>query len=131
MVQKLKPWTNLNLKIVERAGVKLQDLLHKSDPWANSDCHRENCFTCSSSHKSEAGEYKNCHTRSIVYGTWCQTCLGEKVPKVDKGKRKRAVESIWSGPYYKYIGESSRSSFERGQEHMKDPPSKACSGSTP
>ena len=122
VIRKLKPWTGLNIEVVERAGTKLQDLLQRSDPWANSDCHRKDCFTCGSSHKSEKCEFKNCHTRSIVYETWCQTCLGKKinVESKENGKRSREPKTVWSGPYYRYIGETSRSSFERGKEHEKD-----------
>ena len=35
--------THLNIKIVERAGDKLQDILCKSNPWVSLDCKRENC----------------------------------------------------------------------------------------
>ena len=35
------------IKLVERAGTKLVDLLHKSDPWGKVDCKRENCEPCS------------------------------------------------------------------------------------
>ena len=32
--------TGYKLKIVERGGTKLEDLLHKSDPWQGQDCER-------------------------------------------------------------------------------------------
>ena len=45
-IQSLRPWTLMNIKVVERSGDKLQDLLCKSNPWDNQDCERENCFSC-------------------------------------------------------------------------------------
>ena len=45
LVNELKPWTGIGLKIVERAGNKIQDLLHKSNPWDNQSCERKGCPT--------------------------------------------------------------------------------------
>ena len=38
--------TGNKLKIVERSGTKLIDLIHKSDPWEGQDCGREKCILC-------------------------------------------------------------------------------------
>ena len=143
VVQDLRPWTKLNLKIVERSGQKLQDLLCKSNPWDSTDCGRDMCFTCTSSAKDEKSPYKSCFKRSIVYETWCNSCLlksdvvdqpivdvsgwldecGENRSNSDPSaievKRKFEADGK-TGPYYRYIGESSRSVFERGGEHLKD-----------
>ena len=75
LVQTLRPWTNLNLKVVERGGHKLQDMLCKSNPWDSTACDRVDCFTCNSSIKCEKQNFKSCYKRSIVYETWCYTCL--------------------------------------------------------
>ena len=75
IIQELRPWTGLNLKVVERGGQKLQDLLCKSNPWDNTDCGRTDCFTCISTTKSEKPKFSNCYQKSVVYETWCQTCL--------------------------------------------------------
>ena len=68
------------------------------------------------------GKDKNqdCTRRSIVYETWCETCLQRKIDKVeeeteDLEERRRRIEKI---PRYKYIGETARSAFERGVEHQ-------------
>ena len=37
------PLTNWRIKFVERAGVKLVDMLHKADPWQGEDCSRDGC----------------------------------------------------------------------------------------
>ena len=231
---KLKPWTGLNLKVIERVGEKIEDMIHRSNPWDDVNCERAECFSCKSSAKMSEPKYSYCKTRSIVYQTWCQTCLdsrklkdvneceskvemginivhtnvesvnegdkcnsdvnsihtdrimmkndeltllshsndpnvnsselevestivnetcstespenieyslivggsvGSDVDKVvqiensansvhqtnvDQNLKKRALENTQKGPLYSYIGETSRSAFERGLEHLKD-----------
>ena len=125
-VQNLRPWTSLNLKVVERAGEKLQDILCKSNPWGSQDCKRDGCFTCEVATKIEGCSFKNCRQRSIIYETWCETCkkrkqkeLKENKENIDKEK-KRIREHEKENSVYRYIGETSRSSYERGSEHKKD-----------
>ena len=136
VIENLKPWTRMNIKVVERAGDKLMDLLCKSNPWDGEDCERPNCFTCETALKygeKEKIDLKNCRQRSIIYQTWCQTCKEKDSDKnviegadIDNGekagpnkKRKKEKEKK-EGPVYQYIGESSRSMYERGNEHLKD-----------
>ena len=38
--------TGYRIKIVERGGKKLVDILHKANPWAGQDCQREGCLLC-------------------------------------------------------------------------------------
>ena len=76
VIQTLKPWTGINLKVVERAGDRIEDILHKSNPWENIDCKRDLCLTCKTSveSRSEKIPIKNCKKRSVVYETWCKLC---------------------------------------------------------
>ena len=143
----MRPWTGVNLKVVERRGQKLQDLLCKSNPWDNTDCGRTDCFTCISTTKSEKPKFSNCYQKSVVYETWWQTCLdanseneisnndddhenidvGEWLNTVEKKeiegtneKKRKTEKENGTGPLYRYIGESSRTTYERGGEHRKD-----------
>jgi len=126
VVQTLKPWTGLNIKVVERAGDRLEDILHKSNPWEDIDCLRDACITCKTSVSSEKLPLKNCKKT-----LWCEIC--EKPPEENKDteknddtendaiivkdrKRDREVE-VKTGKYYRYIGETARSVYERGNEH--------------
>ena len=94
IIQELRPWTRLNLKVVERSGLKLQDILCKSNPWDNSDCGRPNCFTCESSAKGEKLAYKSCFKRSVVYETWCESCLSNnKIVNTDDDQEVVDVNS--------------------------------------
>ena len=126
VIQDLKPWTGINIKVVERAGDKLQDLLHKSNPWDILDCERVKCFICSSVCSDDKIAPKDCHKRSAVYETWCDICKNRNIegantvnPKVSE-KRDREEDNIENSDYFKYIGETSRSCYERGLEHLKD-----------
>ena len=125
----------LKVKIVERTGDKLVDLLHKSNAWGNEDCQRPDCWLCSSA--GEEGPKGACKQRSVLYETYCETC-GE-IEKVEEEeiiientenpiKRKRNQEDKTNVKKkrkridykVKYIGESWRSAYERGNEHQLD-----------
>ena len=87
VVNDLRPWTNIGIKIVERAGERIEDILHKSDPWEKKDCGRKDCAPCISSSESDKLPYKNFTKRSVVYRTWCETCrvgIGNDENKEDK-----------------------------------------------
>ena len=80
------------VKIVEKNGTTLKQILVKSNPWSGAKCGRTNCLPCNSG--EGAGD---CSRRSITYMTSCGPCK-------DKGNDKV------------YVGESSRTAFERGLE---------------
>ena len=44
--ERLQGMTGYKLKIVEKGGTKLVDLLHKANPWAGQPCGRERCLLC-------------------------------------------------------------------------------------
>ena len=43
--------TNFNIKVAEKLGTKLKDILHKKDPFRIDTCGREDCFVCTSGGK--------------------------------------------------------------------------------
>ena len=92
----LFPICNNKVKIVEKVGRSFKSILSKPNPWQEMSCAREKCIAC----RSEKGRGK-CKNRSIVYKTQCLPC------------KMVGKERI-------YIGESARSSFERGEEHERD-----------
>ena len=121
--QKIQDMTGYRLKIVERAGTKLQDTLTKADPWQGMSCNRERCLLCSTKEKTGKNTTQDCTRRSLVYETWCITCYEKDLETVkqeageDKEKLKSLVDKIRK---YKYIGETARSVFERSWEHLND-----------
>ena len=86
--EKLDSMTGYRLKLVERAGSKLEDVLHKSDPWCGADCGRAGCLLCRTKTRSGVGKSSECSKRNIVYQTWCVTCLE---------KDEAELASTWTG----------------------------------
>ena len=93
--------TGFRIKIVERNGTKVKNILHVTNPWAEGMCERAGCYPCST------GETKCCYKRNIVYTNTCRQCTGAD-------DKEGAGTGAW------YVGETSRSAFERGGEHWKD-----------
>ena len=84
------------VKIIERAGVSLKQILVKTNPWSDLKCGRPKCLICQSGDK--AGY---CKARGITYMTSCLQCKANGIER-------------------HYVGESARSGYERGREHLYD-----------
>ena len=119
----LQSMTGYRLKIVERAGTKLEDILTKADPWQGQDCEREKCLLCATKQKTGKQMTQDCTRRNIVYETWCTTCQERDMMECkeqangDMDKLKKLQEQV---RLHKYVGETARSVFERGWEHVTD-----------
>ena len=109
----LEKTTGYKMKIVERAGDSLEGLLHKSNPWSGADCAREKCLLYETKQTNPRIENQSCTKRNIVYETWCETCRKQAEDKQEDGSRNEIKK-------YLYIGESARSCYERGLEHVND-----------
>ena len=99
----------------------LIDLLHRSNPWSGQDCQRDLCLHCQT--KAKTGKYKtqDCTKRNCIYETWCMTCQEEEEKRIEEesgGDEKKMKEMVKKMKLYKYIGETSRSVYERSWEHM-------------
>ena len=81
---------------MERIGTKLIDLLGTKDPWGKMPCSRTNCWPCKD--EKSAG---CCRFEGITYSIVCLGCQAVVIKS-------------------EYSGESSRSMYQRGQEHLKD-----------
>ena len=133
-------FSSIRVKVVERAGEKLIDSLHRSNPWDKMKCERKDCRQCNSKEEKLWGSCKN---KNKVYENECYTCLetieeekkekqteGEKIDEntiIETGKKRktsdrenRKIEEVEETRKYKYIGKSSRSAYERNTEHWKD-----------
>ena len=93
--KELSRMTGFRVKISERNGTKAKAILQKGNPWSELKCENEECYPCAN------GDKFDCSRRSIVYKSTCKQCKDEGKP-------------MW------YVGESSRSSRERGGEHLND-----------
>ena len=80
--------SKIKIRVVEKAGSSLKDILQKSDPLGDRECtDPENCFICSTGGKG------NCRRENITYKIKCDYCD------------------------HTYIGESARNAYTRGLEH--------------
>ena len=77
------------IKVVEQSGVTLKRMLERSDPFREKECSNINCLVCSTDGKGP------CRSTGVTYELVCQLCR------------------------QKYIGETSRSAYTRGKEHLR------------
>lgn len=85
------------IKVVERNGAQLQSILTKDNPWEQPHCMRQDCLRCQHTEEGKA----RCREVNLVYQTICKLCKLE-------------------GEEVSYIGETSRSLYERTREHLRD-----------
>lgn len=64
--------SSMRLKVVERTGTKLTDLLHKSNAWEDNYCSRDNCLICDSTSNDERKGL--CKKKNVVYKNYCISC---------------------------------------------------------
>ena len=87
---------NPRVRFGEKAGNKFKDILCKSNPWAKSEYGRADCPLCKQQNGKQLG---NCRKEGVTYKITCKRC---------KNQGKEVI----------YWGESSRSFYERGKEHL-------------
>ena len=84
---------NVNIKVIEKSGKQVKDILQTSDPFKPNKCPDEDCFVCKNNTKTKS---TNCRKEGIVYNIKCNQCPA------------------------KYVGESARNAISRGREHFRD-----------
>ena len=101
------------MKIVERAGVQLQNVLTHANPWRGEDCERTNCLLCTTKMSTGKFQAQDCHKRNIVYETNCLTCESKQIEEIDKLEidEKEKEHMKRTAKKFKYIGETSRSAY--------------------
>ena len=76
----------IKIKIVERTGDKIVDLLHRSNAWADSDCERSDCIVCDSAEND--AKKGSCKIRGVTYEVYCKNCEKEKESVASSEKEK-------------------------------------------
>ena len=114
--------TGSKIKIVEKSGVKLEDILTSSNPWKGQLCNRLDCLLCTTKLKTDKNNKQDCSKRNLVYETHCATCETRERKRIEaeiegKAEREKRIKEI---KQFKYIGETSRSVYERSREHVSD-----------
>ena len=94
--ERISKLTKEKVRMVERAGRTVKQLLVRSNPWAGGVCGRELCLLCPGSDGKQ-----DCRDKNLVYDIICKTC--------EETDNRKSV----------YTGITSRSSFERSKEHVE------------
>ena len=130
--EKMETMTGYRIKIVEKGGTKLVDILTKANPWAGEDCRRGKCLLCKTKREEGKTNSQDCRKRNCVYETSCLTCTerqdAEVMEKFGEMGKKKVEEERKKIKRYIYIGETNRSMYEQGLEHQNDIP--ACKTSS-
>ena len=77
---------NIKIKVVEKTGNKLTDLLHKSVSWEERKCERKDCMVCENA--GEDDKIGQCKKRSVIYETFC-----EEIEKKNNAERIEEKET--------------------------------------
>ena len=101
--------TAYRVRMTEQAGMSLARMLPSTNPWGPGDCGRMDCGICSQQDEKQ----QDCRKRNILYENHCQVC------KLDL-KDGETESSFLRDGKGKYVGESSRSMYERAKEHQRD-----------
>ena len=81
--------TRLKIKVVETSGKSIKQQLQRSDPFKNNRCPSHDCLVCTSDGKGP------CRRSGVTYSIECHEC------------------------HSKYVGETARSAYSRGKEHIQ------------
>ena len=94
------------IKVAERAGNPLKSIFPLTSLWEGAQCGRTECVTC----LQDVEEMAPCTRKNLVYENICVQCN----PGATKGG---SLETLKEGAPSIYIGETSRTIFERSREH--------------
>ena len=107
VITRLRGLIGGGIKVVERTGTPLARHFALTRLWDGLPCPRSDCITCT---QGGEGNIYPCTRRNLVYENICLLChpnAGGKQCKLDEGVVEQSV----------YVGESSRSMYERSKEH--------------
>ena len=106
LMKRLAPSIGFGVKVVERTGDTLRSRFPLTNLWEGAKCGRKECKTC----EQECEELPNCTRTSVVYENICSECN-------EGAGKKGSLKSMKEGAPSLYVGETSRSLFERTKEH--------------
>ena len=103
------------VKVVERSGTPLKLMFPLSKVGEGQSCERTDCITCNQDSRGE--HLPPCKKRIVLYENICLICNPSVLEDRD-GKKRKSLSPPLHPPSI-YIGESSRSLYERGKEHWR------------
>ena len=120
--RELSPLVGYHTKIVEKNGLKLEQILVQRDPWKGWDCGRADCVVCI--HKPQNNTRTDCSRESVTYRALCLNCKNTEhnettetevgIRDINESTEPTADEEEGG---VEYIGESCKSLFTRGLKH--------------
>ena len=110
VVDRLAPLVGFTMRVTERGGTPLGSLLSNKNLWTGKECGRNDCRPCDQSDEKK----EDCVRRNILYESQCVQCEAD-MAKVESSPELRIGGSRAS----LYVGESSRSLYERTCEHFQ------------
>ena len=107
-IRNMEPTLGFKVKVVERAGQTLGSKFPLSTLWEGAKCGRTDCTTC----EQMVEDRPKCTSKSLVYENICIKCNPGATNKGELEQVKSDIPTI-------YVGETSRSIFERSKEHWE------------
>ena len=95
-IEKRLKESKVPVKVAEKSGPKLAQLLVRTDPHREEVCQRKGCMVCETREEDDKGKAK-CWQEGVTYSLTCQSCPEDG----------QAV----------YIGQTASTAFTRGREH--------------
>ena len=108
VLRNMEPTMGFRVKVAERTGRSLGSQFPLTKLWEGAQCGREECVTC----LQECEEKPQCTLKNLVYENICLACN----PGASK---KGELMEVKEGAPTLYIGETSRSIYERSREHWE------------
>ena len=106
LTSRLAPILGFKIKVVERAGTPLKSNFPLNNLWEGIMCGRDECVPCTQG----AEELPQCTQPSLVYENVCKLCNPGAAEKREQPTFRTDIPTV-------YVGETSRSLFERTKEH--------------
>ena len=94
-------------KVLEQGGCTVGRQLIKSNPFPKSHCDRRECGLCQGN-----GSSGRCYQPSVGYEYVCSRCELSRQEEIQNGTRAELTKT------YRYIGETSRTTFTRHTQHL-------------
>ena len=106
VLRSMEPALGFRVKVVERTGQSLGSKFAQTGLWEGMQCGRDDCTTC----EQGAEELPPCNKNNLLYKNKCTEC---NPGALGKGE----LEEVKDGAPSLYVGETSRTVYERSKEH--------------
>ena len=82
---KFEQMTDMRLKLVEKAGTKIGDMLTDGDPWSGQNGTRVKRWLCETKLKTGKNTRQECKKRNLAYETYCMNWEEKKKREHEQG----------------------------------------------